>query len=139
MRDKRDLGFKGRIKEFMETIGRGKAVILVISEKYLKSKNCMFELLQVAKLGDFTERIFPVVLESAGIYNPIERLRYVQYWEQQQKELDEAIKTVSAANLQGFREDIDLYAEIRATLPSLTAILRGHERAHCVNSSQIGF
>ena len=53
VRDKRDLGFKGSIKEFMETIGKGKAVILVISEKYLKSENCMFELLQVAKHGDF--------------------------------------------------------------------------------------
>ena len=33
IRDKRDLGFKGRIKAFMEEIGRGKAVVVVISEK----------------------------------------------------------------------------------------------------------
>ena len=44
VRDKRDVGFKERIKAFMERIGRGKAVIVVISEKYLKSENCMFEL-----------------------------------------------------------------------------------------------
>ena len=44
VRDKRDLGFKGMIRDFMQQIGRGHAVILVISDKYLKSPNCMFEL-----------------------------------------------------------------------------------------------
>ncbi|MDJ0733056.1 MAG: toll/interleukin-1 receptor domain-containing protein [Nostocaceae cyanobacterium] len=43
IRDKRELGYKGLIKAFMERIGRGKCVIAVISEKYLKSPNCMFE------------------------------------------------------------------------------------------------
>jgi hypothetical protein len=33
------------------------------------------------------------------------------------------MKTVSPANLQGFREDIDLYTEIRATISSLTNTL----------------
>lgn len=107
VRDKRDLGFKGRIKAFMEQIGRGKAVIVVISEKYLKSENCMFELVQIAKNGQFYDRIFPIVLADAQIYKPVQRIKYIQHWEQQIKELDEAMKTVSAANLQGFREEID--------------------------------
>jgi small GTP-binding protein len=124
VRDKRDLGFKGRIKGFMETIGKGKAVILVISKKYLESENCLFELLQIARHGNFEERIFPVVLEDARIYKPIDRIHYVQYWEQQLKELDDAMKTVSATNMHGFREDIDLYADIRANLPRLTDILK---------------
>ena len=124
VRDKRDLGFKGRIKGFMETIGKGKAVILVISKKYLESENCLFELLQIAKHGRFEERIFPVVLEDARIYKPIDRIHYVQYWEQQLQELDAAMKTVSATNMHGFREDIDLYADIRANLPLLTDILK---------------
>jgi tetratricopeptide (TPR) repeat protein len=124
VRDKRDLGFRGRIKSFMETIGKGKAIILVISDKYLKSENCLFELLQTAKHGNFEGRIFPVVLGDAKIYRPIDRIRYVQFWEQQLKELDDAMKTVSATNMQGFREDIDLYAEIRANLPRLTDVLK---------------
>ena len=36
IRDKRDLGYKGLIKAFMERIGRGKCAIAVISDKYLK-------------------------------------------------------------------------------------------------------
>src|SRR2546423_1772109 len=107
VRDKRDLGFKGRIKEFMESIGRGKCVILVISDKYLKSANCMFELIQVSRHGNFAERIFPVLLADARIYDPLDRISYVEYWERRRDDLDAAMKRVSAANLHGFREDID--------------------------------
>jgi hypothetical protein len=124
IRDKQEMGFKDRIKDFMERIGRGKCAIVIISEKYLKSENCMFELLQIAKHQKFVDRIFPIVLDDARIYKPIDRLKYVQYWEEEIKKLEEALKTVSSANLQGFREDIDLYTEIRQLLPNLTNLLK---------------
>lgn len=124
VRDKRDLGYKGRIKAFMERIGQGKAIIVVISEKYLKSENCLFELLQIAENGAFYDRIFPIVLDDAKIYKPLDRIKYVQHWETQINELDEAMRNVSQANLDGFRDDIDLYNEIRRNLPKLTHILK---------------
>ncbi|HEY9651409.1 MAG TPA: COR domain-containing protein, partial [Coleofasciculaceae cyanobacterium] len=124
IRDKRDLGYKGLIKAFMERIGRGKCVITVISDKYLKSPNCMFELVQVFKNGEFNDRIFPIVLADAQIYKPVARLKYIQHWENEIKELDEAMRGVGAANLQGFREDIDQYTEIRNTIAELANRLK---------------
>jgi len=124
VRDRRDAGYKASIGRFMERIGEGRCVILVISDAYLKSQSCLFELLQVAKHGDFRDRVFPVVLPDARIYRPQDRVVYVRYWEEQIAELDEALKSVSSANLQGFREDMDLYTEIRAQLPGLADILR---------------
>ncbi|MGB7439478.1 MAG: COR domain-containing protein, partial [Coleofasciculaceae cyanobacterium] len=124
IRDKRDLGYKGLIKAFMERIGRGKCVIAVISDKYLKSSNCMFELVQVAKNGEFYDRIFPIVLADAQIYKPVARIKYITHWENEIKELDEAMKGVSAANLQGFREEIDQYTDIRNTIAELTNLLK---------------
>ncbi|QMS88045.1 leucine-rich repeat domain-containing protein [Nostoc edaphicum CCNP1411] len=124
IRDKRDLGYKGLIKVFMERIGRGKCAIVVISDKYLKSPNCMFELVQIAKNGEFYNRIFPIVLSDAQIYNPIARLQYIKHWEDKIKELDEGMRSVSAANLQGFREEIDQYTEIRNTIAELTNLLK---------------
>ncbi|MBN3940473.1 COR domain-containing protein [Nostoc sp. NMS9] len=124
IRDKRDLGYKGLIKAFMERIGRGKCAIAVISDKYLKSPNCMFELVQIAKNGEFYDRIFPIVLSDAQIYKPIARLKYIKHWEEEIKELDEAMKEVGAANLQGFREEIDQYTEIRNTIAELTNLLK---------------
>ena len=139
IRDRRDLGFKGRIKEFMERIGRGKCVIVVISKKYLESENCMYELIQISKTGRFSERIFPVVLEDAKIYKPIDRIKYVKYWEKEIQDLDEQMKGVSQANLQGFREDIDLYADIRKYLPRLTDILRDMNTLTVEIHSETGF
>ncbi|MBN4002838.1 COR domain-containing protein, partial [Nostoc sp. LPT] len=124
IRDKRDLGYKGLIKAFMKRIGRGKCAIAVISDKYLKSPNCMFELVQIAKNGEFYNRIFPIVLADAQIYKPVARLKYIKYWEDEIKELDEEMKKVGAANLQGFREEIDQYTEIRNTIAELTNLLK---------------
>jgi internalin A len=122
--DKREMGFKDRIKNFMERIGRGRCIIVIIGEQYLKSENCMFELVQMAKYQSFADRIFPIVLDDARIYKPVERLQYVRYWEQEFQKLDNELKTVSSVHLEGFREDIDLYAEIRQYLPNLTNLLR---------------
>lgn len=124
IRDKRDLGYKGLIKEFMERIGQGKCVIAVISDKYLKSPNCMFELVQVSKNGEFYSRIFPIILADANIYDPAKRVKYIKHWEDKKKELDEAIKEVGSEYLQGIREEIDQYTEIRNTIAGLTSILK---------------
>ncbi len=124
VRDKRDLGFKGMIRDFMQQIGRGHAVIVVISDKYLKSPNCMYELVEIARNKDFYDRVFPIVLGDADIYNPVNRIKYIKHWEDKLKELDEAMRSVSSANLQGMREEIDSYDEIRDNISNLTFFLK---------------
>ena len=93
----------------------------------------------MAKEGDFSERIFPVVLDDARIYKPVDRIRYVQHWEKQLEELDAAMRSVSSVNLQGFREDIDLYAEIRTHLPRLADILKDMNALTSQIQSESGF
>ncbi len=124
IRDKNAIGYKERFQEFMQRLSRGKCVIVVISDQYLKSENCMYELVEIAKYGNLYHRIFPIVLADAQIYQPIERIKYVEYWEKQIQDLNEAIRTVSAANLQGFREEIDLYTEIRNMFANLINLLK---------------
>jgi hypothetical protein len=124
IRDKKNLGYKGNIKEFMERLGRGKCIIAVICDKYLRSRSCMFELVQVAARGSFHDRVFPIIMNSAQIDDPVERIQYVKHWEEEIEKLKNAIKSVDPANLQGFREDIDVYTEIRATISDLTNVLR---------------
>jgi len=123
-RDKRDLGYKGSIKEFMERIGQGNCVIVVVSDKYLRSPNCMFELVEIAENKQLHDRIFPIVLADANIYDPIKRIEYVKYWEVKRAELAEAMKTLDPANLQGIRDDMDLYDRIRDKISGLTSVLK---------------
>jgi hypothetical protein len=124
IRDKRDLGYKGSISAFMERIGRGNCVIVVISDKYLRSPNCMFELVEIAEGKQFHDRIFPIVLSDANIYDPLKRIEYVRHWEVKRAELAEAMKTLDPANLQGIREDMDLYDRIRDKISGLTSLLK---------------
>ncbi len=123
-RDKRDLGYKGSIKEFMERIGQGLCIIVVVSDKYLRSPNCMFELVEIAENKQFHDRIFPIVLSDATIYDPVKRIEYVKYWEAKRAELAEAIKSVDPAHLQGLREDIDNYDRFRDQISGLTSMLK---------------
>jgi hypothetical protein len=124
VRDKRDLEYKGSIREFMERIGRGDCVIVVVSDKYLRSPNCMFELVEIAENKQFENRIFPVMWHDANIYDPIKQIAYIKYWEERRTTLAEAIKTLDPANLQGIREQMDLYDRIRDRVSGLTSTLR---------------
>lgn len=123
IRDKRDLAYKGSINKFMERIGQGNCVILVISDKYLRSPNCMFELVEIASNRLFENRIFPIVLSDADIYKPKGQFEYIKYWENQIKELKDSLKEVDPTNLQGIYDQLNLYARIRDNISRLTAVL----------------
>ena len=124
IRDKTNLGFKGLIQEFMREIGQGNLIILVISDKYLKSKNCMFELLEVEKKGEFYERIFPIVLPDANIYDSLGMIGYLKFWDQKIKELNEHVKELeNLADTRKIQEDINLYTDIRGAFDDLAGKL----------------
>jgi len=123
IRDVRDVAYKESFSKFMEELGAGDYVIAVIDKPYLESKNCMGELVAVYENEQFRERIFPIVLKDAGIYEPLERLKYIAYWENKTKELEEAMRSVRLDNLQGIREELDLYTKIRQTFATMVDIL----------------
>jgi hypothetical protein len=83
----------------------------------------MFELTEIAGRGDLRDRVFPIVLEEANIYDAKARIQYVKHWEKQKKDLNTEMKKVSSENLEGIRETIDLYANIRTTAARIMNIL----------------
>lgn len=125
VRDKRDLPYKGSIQKFMEQIGRANCIVVVISDKYLRSRNCMFELVEIAANKQFAERIFPIILSDAKIYDPYERIDYVEFWEKEQAKLNERMKSLSdQSNLRGIREELDNYDRFRDEISELTSTLK---------------
>jgi internalin A len=123
LQDTNEVTYKDSIREFMQSMGTGKAIIVVLSKRYLESKNCMFELTEIADHKEFRERVFPIVLGDAKIHDAVNQIAYVEHWEAKIGELDAAMKKVRGDNLQGIREDLDLYAKIRATIAGLVATL----------------
>jgi GTPase SAR1 family protein len=45
--DKKDVGYRRSIREFEHELGRAERIAVVVSDKYLKSVHCMYELLQI--------------------------------------------------------------------------------------------
>ena len=59
--------YRYSINKTEEKIGEGSAVIMFISEKYIKSLHCMHEWRLIREKGDIMKRVFPVVLEDAEL------------------------------------------------------------------------
>jgi hypothetical protein len=115
---------KDSIKNFMRQIGQGKYVVAVISDSYLKSENCMFELVEIARNGDFYDKIFPIVLKDARIYRDLDRIDYLKYWEDEKAKLQAKYKEIDLARTHSIVETLNLYDEIRHNIDNLTNILK---------------
>ena len=124
VRDTQYLKFQDSAQRFMQTLGQSKAIILVIGDAYLKSENCMFELVEIATHGDFHQRVFPIILPSAQtLYDAVERLDYIEYWEQKFTVLDQKMKRVRAAKLGNIQETANLYDRIRQDFDRLIGVI----------------
>ncbi len=112
-----DIAYKESISDFMNKMGYGNYVILIISDAYLKSKRNMAEVLEITKYPNFKERIFPIVLSDAKIYDSLGILEYLNHWDNEVTKLENAINRLSnKAYATSIYKEIDLYNEVRRIL-----------------------
>ena len=89
-REKRKLGYGELISVFMKEMGSGGCVIAVLSDKYLRSQFCMYELLEVYRNHNFHNRLCPVFLADAeDVKDHMHRLAYIKYWANKYREYAE--------------------------------------------------
>ena len=87
-RDKENLcPYRWSIQKAEEEIGEGAAIIIVISERYLKSLHCMNEWHLICKNGKIWDRVFPIVLEDAMILNAERYYEFFCFFETRKKEI----------------------------------------------------
>lgn len=123
--DKSHLDYRGSIQEFMIQLGKADMVIIILSNKYLQSEFCMFELIQIYKNDRLRDRIFPIVLDEVAISKSTDRLELVKYWENQIDLLQSKLKELNSLSyIEGITDDLNLYTEIRNNIAKLTSILR---------------
>lgn len=90
-RDKINLcNYRWCINDSEIEIGEGAAIIVVISERYLKSLHCMNEWHLMREDGKILERVFPIVLEDANITDKNTfKNKYYQYFKEREQSLIE--------------------------------------------------
>jgi hypothetical protein len=73
-RDIRDLNYGDSIKEYIKNIRNTYYSLIIISDDYLKSENCMYEVLEFTKDDNYKEKILPIIIGNAKIFNEENRL-----------------------------------------------------------------
>lgn len=118
-RDERDLRYKDSIKQFMQQVGKHDHVIMVISDSYLKSDNCMYEVMEVMRNREYKKKILMIILQDedkkfyknyeerikndqefcnqvigVDIYSTAGRISYIEYWEGREEELEMCVARI---------------------------------------------
>jgi GNAT superfamily N-acetyltransferase len=92
-RDKGVLRLGDSIDAFMGRIGAGDRIFVILSEKYLRSPYCMFELSEIWRTskqeGDkFLKRVRVYALPDAKIWKPADWTDWAIHWKQEHDDLD---------------------------------------------------
>ena len=108
-RDIRDVKYKESFAGFMQTIGLHDFVISIISDKYLKSRNCMYELVEVMRDRNFNSKLLFVTISDddliyyddkslsvkANVYSLEGQTEYIMYWKNQESILKKQIELIN--------------------------------------------
>lgn len=121
-RDVLDMEKWNSIKEYMGSLDNMDYTILLISDAYLKSVNCMYEVLQVMRDRNYRDRIFPAIINNE-IYDSINRVKYIEYWQDEFKKLEEKLTCLSIQNLGKLPEDLKQRQDISSNIAEFLAVV----------------
>ncbi len=108
-RDIRDVEYHESFKRFMNSIEKHDYVITLISDRYLKSRNCMYEMLEVVKDSNFSKRLVFIVISEkdrslyraeqespieARVYTASGQAEYSKYWTAEKLKLEREIEEI---------------------------------------------
>jgi len=101
-RDKTHMQIGDWISNFMAEIGRADRVLVVLSDKYLRSPNCMRELLHLFQRSqgdraDLMGRVVTVILGDLKIDRATGRAVYIRHWRDEHKALESVFQDLGVA------------------------------------------
>ena len=127
IRDKNTVKYLDDIDGFKNAIGESRNIILVISDKYLRSSHCMQEVLLINKNQNFKKRVYPIVLKSANINKAADRLNYQAYWEDEKALLNDAYNKIKdKSKTKNYRGELDILEKIRSFMDEFGHFLKQH-------------
>lgn len=100
LRDKDELGLGDSISAFMRRIGGGRRVFVILSDKYLRSPNCMFELSEIWRTSrekkDFLDRVRVYALPDARIWDARDWADWAIHWKTEYEDLNARARQIGA-------------------------------------------
>ncbi len=118
IRDIRDFSTYASLKQLMaQSVDDSDKMVLIVSDSYLKSKNCMFEILEVMRARDYGKQVIPIILSDAEkIFSPKDRIEYIHYWTRMEQVLKDELEKIDWQNHTGIVNDLSIYSEIKNSI-----------------------
>ena len=114
IRDSRGLRAYESIEDYMKGIRKTDFVLLIISDGYLKSRNCMFEILELIKDENYKNKIIPIILDDANdIFKKIEIPKRIKYWQKKHEKLKEEIKDLTTESISNIAKELKILRDIK--------------------------
>lgn len=111
-RDTKKIGAWESITTFMNSIPKQDFTILVLSDNYLKSVACMYEVLQLFKDDNWLDKTMIMLADDINIFGTKEQIAYIKYWSDEYKNITELIKTLPPETVSSQAEDLKKISRI---------------------------
>jgi hypothetical protein len=119
--DREQMKYRDSIRKFTTQYADASLVVMIISEKYLKSEFCMGEVVEVLSNRDYRQRILPVLLPDAGLNEPKKCIAYHKHWVEIKKDFDAEMASIEDTTHTGpFIQQQKEYAEIIRIVANFT-------------------
>lgn len=143
-RDIREVEYRDKFSEFMQTISDKDFVLSIISDRYLKSRNCMYEMSELMRDRKYENKLLFIVISDedkkyyspedlpdnekqgvgAHIYNVYQQTEYIVYWQEKEKELESAIKIINNPIISGNQNsELEIVQTIELKIRDLMGLL----------------
>lgn len=96
------------IRKYEEEIGKSKLVIIIITDEYLKSLQCMHEITEIIKNGNLDKRVVGIaeLVDYARNGDGLKKIK--DFWANEKKRKAEQIKTEPGGSAYVLRELVDI-------------------------------
>lgn len=122
-RDIRDIDYRESIKEFMKRVRNADFSLMIISEDYLKSPYCMYEVTEFIKDENYKEKILPLVHSDADILTNKGRNKYIKYWQDKYKETYAELGELDELNKSDTIDELKKIEEIQRKISQFMSFL----------------
>lgn len=122
--DKNDCNYHTNIPEFEQRIGKGETIIAVVSNPYLRSIQCMYEMALMFETGNVRDRVFPVCLDDFNRNDDKFYCEIVGYWRKKEAEAQEYCAMVGEPENEPFKKEVEYISLIRKHLGKFWIFLK---------------
>lgn len=112
IKDDHTIKYADKISDFMKKIRKSDFALLVICDNYLKSINCMTEVMQLDKDDNIWDKLLPIICKDAKIYEVLDRIHYVNYWQEKSAAIEIALKNIDPINATSIYQELKSHKQI---------------------------